>query len=184
MKILLLVLLFFFSGLIKAQVIEFCDSTDAKKIKKGENVIIKSDSAYIVSASRAKFLNEKLDELQEIKLAYSELTQNYSATILKIAKVQTLISKLIVKLQADSTHINKNLSALLLDLDKTLVELKDNNNNFAGNNVELRTETARLEKIIKDLKRQNRWIWWNGLTDKLVVMSVGIGIGFLLASII
>jgi len=180
MKIFLIVILFFVLKSLQSQTLDFYTSDDTKKVIKGDIVSIKADTAYIINVSRAFYLNKKLDELTEIKHSYVDLSINHAKVIEEITEIQTVVSKLIIRLQNDSAVNSKKLDSALIDLDKTLANLKISNNNLIGNNAELLTEIVRLEKISKDLKRVNRWVWWNGLTDKLVVLAGGIGVGFLL----
>jgi len=167
-----------------AQNIKFSDKDDFRKTFRGEVIEINTDTAYVVSKSRAKFLNQKLDELKEIQRLYNNLANNHKELFKELNRIQKLVSKLSSRLKGDSSMISQKLSSIIDDLDETLADLKNNNQTLKRSNSELLSKIDQLEKIVNSLKKETRWMWWNGLTDKLVALVAGVGIGILVGSLL
>ena len=182
MRIITIVLLAIVSESISAQNIKFSDKDDLRRALRGEVIEINTDTAYVVSNSRAKFLNQKLDELKEIQQLYNNLANNHKELFKELNRIQKLVSKLSSRLKGDSSMISQNLSSIIDDLDETLTDLKINNQTLKRSNSELLSKIDQLEKIVSNLKKETRWMWWNGLTDKIVALVAGVGIGILLGS--
>lgn len=169
---------------LNAQNINFHKNDDFIKVVEGNIVEIKADTAFVVSKSRAEFLNNKLDELQKVQEMYTGLLDNRNELNQELKTIQKLMTKLAANLEKDSAGLSGNLTVIVADLDKTLVDLKDNNQTLSDNNASLLAKTDELKRIVKDLKKETRGLWWNGLTDKLVAFAGGVGIGILLAAVL
>ncbi|MBN1987768.1 MAG: hypothetical protein JW783_00040 [Bacteroidales bacterium] len=164
-----------------AQRVVFNNSSDYLKVARGAVVTIATDSAFVVSKSRAHYLNERLDELSHVKTLYNNLSQEHSALLDGIKGVEVLLGKLISDEKAATEALDADFEALLNSLDTTLTSLKRNNTELQSNNKQLETTVTNLKSIEKELKRKARWIWWNGLTDKIIVFAGGVGVGVLIA---
>lgn len=167
---------------LNAQNVNFSNNDDFIKVTQGNVVTIKADTAYVVSKGRAAFLNEKLDELQEIQKMYNGIVANEKELKKELKNVQKLIGKLAASLEKDSAAISNNVIEIVDDLDDTLSELRESNTSLKQNNQTLLARTVELKRIVKDLRKETRGLWWNGLTDKLVAFAGGVGIGILLAA--
>ncbi len=183
MRLFLIALLSGLTSGLYAQNLRFSNNDDFIKVTKGATVEIKADTAYVVSKGRADFLNQKLDELQEVQELYSGLLDNRNELKKELKIVQKLMSKLAANLEKDSAGISDNLTVIVSDLDETLTHLKENNRTLTENNASLLTRTNELKRIVKDLRKETRGLWWNGLTDKLVAFAGGVGIGVLLVAL-
>lgn len=168
---------------LNAQNIRFSNNDDFIKVTKGSLVEVKADTAYVVSKGRADFLNQKLDELEEVQNLYNGLLENRNELKKEIKIIHKLMTKLSDNLEKDSTVFSNNLTAIVDDLDKTLTDLKANNQTLSQNNTSLQHRTNELKRIVKDLRKETRGLWWNGLTDKLVAFAGGVGIGVLIAAL-
>jgi uncharacterized FlaG/YvyC family protein len=84
----------------------------------------------------------------------------------------------------DSLQIRSSLDIVINDLSKLSEDLKKNNDALGQNNDALKEHIERLNSVIKDLKKELRWIWWNGLSDKIFAFAIGIGTGLLIATLI
>lgn len=92
-----------------------------------------------------------------------------------------LLGKLISDKKAATEALDADFEWLLNSLDTTLTTLKQNNTELQNNNQQLEASVANLKRIEKELKRETRWMWWNGLTDKIIVFAGGVGVGVLIA---
>ena len=184
MKSILSTLLLLVCLSMQAQNVKFSQNDDFTRVTKGTIVNIEADTAYLVSTVRAAFLNEKLDELDEIQGLYNSLLDNRNELKKELKSVQKLLSKLAKKMEADSANLSSNFTFIITDLDKTLNDLKENNQSLAQNNQDLKGRINELKRIVKDLKKETRGIWWNGLTDKLVAFAGGVGVGILLVGVL
>lgn len=184
MRIITIVLLAIVSESISAQTIKFSDKDDLKRAIRGDLIEINTDTAYVVSKSRAEFLNQKLDELKEIQRLYNNLANNHNQLFKELNRIQKLVGKLSSRLKGDSSMISRNLSSIIDDLDETLVDLKNNNQTLKRSNSELLSKIDQLEKIVSNLKKETRWMWWNGLADKIVALAAGVGIGILVGAVL
>lgn len=164
-----------------SQNVKFSQNDDFIKVVKGSTVEIKADTAYIVSKSTADFLNSKLDELKEVQELYNGLLDNRNELKKELKTVQKLMSKLAANLEKDSAGISEDLTVIVGDLENTLTNLRENNQELSQNNASLLARTNELKRIVKDLRKETRGLWWNGLTDKLVAFAGGVGIGILIA---
>ncbi|PTB90918.1 hypothetical protein C9994_16475, partial [Marivirga lumbricoides] len=61
-----------------------------------------------------------------------------------------------------------------------LTDLKENNEELKQNNSSLKSEVDKLHELVEKLKKETRGIWWDGLTDKIIVFIGGAGVGALL----
>lgn len=184
MRIITIVLLAIVSESISAQTIKFSDKDDLKRAFRGDVIEINTDTAYVVSKSRAEFLNQKLDELKEIQRLYNNFSNNHNQLFKELNRIQKLVGKLSSRLKGDSSMISRNLSSIIDDLDETLVDLKNNNQTLKRSNSELLSKIDQLEKIVSNLKKETRWMWWNGLADKIVALAAGVGIGILVGAVL
>lgn len=184
MRIITIVLLAIVSESISAQNIKFSDKDDLKRTFRGDVIEINTDTAYVVNKSRAEFLNQKLNELKEIQQLYNNLANNHNELFKELNRIQKLVGKLSSRLKGDSSMISRNLSSIIDDLDETLVDLKNNNQTLKRSNSELLSKIDQLEKIVSNLKKETRWMWWNGLADKIVTLAAGVGIGILVGAVL
>lgn len=164
-----------------AQRVVFNNSSDYLKVARGAVVTITADSAFVVSKSRAHYLNERLDELSHVKELYNNLSLKHTTLLDGIKRVEVLLGKLISDEKAATEALDADFEWLLNSLDTTLTSLKRNNTELQSNNKQLETTVTNLKSIEKELKRKARWIWWNGLTDKAIVFTGGVGVGLLIA---
>ena len=167
-----------------AQNIKFSNNDDFIKTVRGEVIEINTDTAYVVSKSRVEFLNHKLDELQEIQQIYGDMANNHKDLLKELTRIQKLVNKLSSRLEEDSSLISQNLSSIINDLDETLADLKTNNQTLKKSNSDLLSKIDQLERIVKDLKKETKWMWWNGLADKVVALVAGVGLGLLVGSVL
>lgn len=164
----------------ESQTKKFRPSDQKMLVKAGDKVEINADSAYIISASRALLLNEKLDELVGAQELNSELKSVNKELLSKIKEVDKLVSKILSRMESDNLEVNADFDQLLIELDANLDSMKENNKELASNNNQLKQQIAAMDATISKLKKEIRGIWWNGLADKIVVGIVGIGIGFII----
>lgn len=184
MRIITIVLLAIVSESISAQTIKFSDKDDLKRAFRGDVIEINTDTAYVVSKSRAEFLNQKLDELKEIQRLYNNLANNHNELFKELNRIQKLVGKLSSRLEEDSSMISRNLSSIIDDLDETLADLKNNNQMLKRSNSELLSKIDQLEKIVGNLKKETKWMWWRGHVDKIVALAAGVGIGILVGAVL
>lgn len=183
MKQFITALIFVFIGIYSAssQTIMFDKHEDYKTVIYNDTLVIKTDTAYILNKSRAAYINQKLDELDEIKQLYNGLVSNRNELLGELKKTHKLLSKLSNKMEQDSLYMNENLSLIIDGLNESLNELKINNEALKSNNTELVSRIKQLETLVGELKRETRGIWWNGITDKVVVFAGGIATGLIIA---
>lgn len=180
----LLILLLLCSSLFSVgQEIKFRNSDQKLLLKKGDLVRIQADTAYIISRSRALLLNEKLGELKSTRELNADLQTLNKDLLSKVKEVEKLVSKLLKRMEANSAEADVDLEQILTDLDKNLISLKQNNTELAKNNQDLKKQIGEMDHTIAKLKQEIRGIWWNGLTDKIVVGALGIGVGFLIGAL-
>lgn len=166
-----------------SQTKKFRSSDQKMLVKEGDIIEVNTDSAYIISSSRALLLNEKLDELSDARKLNVELKSVNVELLNKVKEVEKLVSKILKKMESDSTVIEEGFDEILKELDQSLDVMKENNRELATNNNDLKQQIAAMDDTISKLKKEIRGIWWNGLTDKIVAGVLGIGIGFLLGSL-
>ena len=184
MKTIMFILLAIVCQSARTQNIKFSNNDDFIKTVRGEVIEINTDTAYVVSKSRVEFLNHKLDELQEIQQLYGDMDSNHKELLTELTRIQKLVDKLSSRLEEDSSLISLNLSSIINDLDETLADLKTNNQTLKKSNSDLLSKVDQLERIVKDLKKETKWMWWNGLADKVVAVVAGIGIGILVGGLL
>ena len=80
--------------------------------------------------------------------------------------------------------VDDELTLIISEMDDALADLKRNNQVLKGNNDALQTKVNQLERIVKELRKEIRHIWWNGLTDKLVAFGVGVAAGALIVTLL
>ena len=180
MKLFISALLLTYTITICAQNVTFSNNDDFTKVYYADTVFIEADSAYVISNIRAKFLNQRLDELDSVKVLYINLANNHKKLIKEIENVSEQMAKLCSKLESDSTLINQQTTSIIQELDSSLEELRENNETLGQNNSDLRYQIDQLKKIATDLRKEIRGIWWNATTDKLVVFAGGVGAGLLI----
>ena len=166
------------------QTIRFHNNDDYIKVKAGDNIEIKADSAYLVSAVRAESLNSKLDELDEIKVLYNDLADNRKELLEEIKKAHKLLTKLTSHMQGDNVVVSSNLSSLILDLDNSIADFKNNNLHLKQNNNELASKISQLERLVNNLRKETKGLWWNGITDKIISFAAGVGVGAVLVLVL
>ena len=169
---------------VSAQQKQFLNSDSKILVVAGDVVTIKTDSAFVISKTTAQFLNQKLDELAEIQVLYNDIVDNRNELLDQLSNVQSQVSKLSNRLKNEQGKINGDLSTVLSGLDLALDDLKENNQALKANNTQLQAKIVQLENIVKDLRKEIRHIWWNGLTDKLVAFGVGVAAGALIVTIL
>ena len=163
--------------------VHFRNSDQKIMVTKGTTVSVDTDTAYVISKSRAQLLNERLDELETIRSVNESLRTNNRELTERIKRIEELISKLIGKMEADQAGTALDMNALIGELDSHLGKLKENNDQLATNNSNLEHQIALMDQTIRKLKKDIRGIWWNGITDKLIVGVSCLTVGFLLASL-
>jgi DNA repair exonuclease SbcCD ATPase subunit len=169
---------------VNSQTIRFNNQSDVTKVYNGQTVKIEVDTAYVIGKTKAQFINQKIEELNQIKFIYNNMAENHNRLLIDLSKLQELLEKLKEKTITDSVAISSNFKQLLTQLDISLNELKVNNEQLKKNNSELETQISKLEKIIKQLRKEARGIWWNGVADKLVAFAGGVGVGVLLVKVL
>ena len=162
----------------------FSTGDDVLKTSIGDTIIIASDSAYVLSGGRAEYLNNRLNELDTIKLLYLSQSLHRDELINKINELDALLNQLKDEMVKDSLQIRSSLDIVINDLSKLSEDLKKNNDALGQNNDALKEHIERLNSVIKDLKKELRWIWWNGLSDKIFAFAIGIGTCLLIATLI
>lgn len=169
---------------VGAQNINFKPGDDFIKVYQGNIVSIQSDTAFIISNDRAQFFNQKLAELQEIKVLYNGISENRNGLMKELDALQSLLKKVASNLESDTKLTEAKLEDILLELDGSLVHLKSNNEALTNNNQQLIEQVEQLKILVKQLKKETRWLWWNGLTDKLVAFGGGVAVGIILISVL
>ncbi|MEP1035561.1 hypothetical protein [Ekhidna sp.] len=169
-----------FSFFLTGQEIKFRNSDQKLVLKKGDLVRIQADTAYLISRERAILLNEKLDQLESTRKINAELKTINQDLLEKVKEVEKLVGKLLKRMEASSAEADVDLEQILNDLDVNLSSLKQNNSELAKNNQDLKKQIGEMDHTIKRLKQEIRGIWWNGLTDKIVVGAIGLGLGYLI----
>ncbi len=163
-----------------SQVQQFSRNSDLIKAKKGDTIIVLTDSAYVLSGKRADYLNEKLDELDTIKSMYNDQSESRNELIEKIEELDKLIIKLRSDYIKDSVIISQSLNNVIIELGEISTDLRQNNRQLKENNIELQKRVLKLEELIGELKKEMRGIWWNGIADKVLAFTVGIATGAVL----
>lgn len=179
----IVLLLLISSNRILGQEIKFRNSDQKLVLKKGDVVSIQADTAYLISRSRAILLNDKLNELENARELNANLQTINEELLSKVKDVEKLVSRLLERMESNADDANVDLEQILIDLDRNLVSLKQNNSELARNNHDLKKQIGEMDNTIKRLKQEIRGIWWNGITDKIVVGVLAFGVGFLLGSV-
>ena len=168
---------------VLSQNINFKQNDDFIKVTRGSIVEIKTDTAYVISTSRAVYINEKLDKLDEIQGLYNNLVTNRNELLDELKNTRGVLTKLVAHVQRDSTLLSDNITELISELDSSLTDLKNNNDELKQNNNQLRTKINQLERLVGDLKKETKHIWWTALGDKFITFIGGVGVGILIAAI-
>lgn len=179
----IIVVAFLMAAGVQAQHKKFLQKDDLIKVFKGDHVDIKADTAYVVSLKRSKFINDKLDELDEVRQLYNKSAEQNNKLLKNLNDLEKIVTDLSKRMEGDSANANGRLNKLLADMDNALVDLKLNNNDLKKNNQALNSRVHSLEVIIKKLRKETKGLWWNGLTDKLIALAGGIGIGLIIAAL-
>lgn len=182
MKITIFTIIFFASSALFAQEVRFGSGDQRIKVFKGQTVRIASDSAYVISSDRARLLNERLKELEQAQATNNQLADVNDELLSHIKEIESLVSELLRKMQGDTGEVTLDFETILAELDKSLNTMKENNRVLEDNNKELGRQLTEMKHTIKVLKKEIRGIWWNGITDKIVIGVTGIGLGLLIGS--
>lgn len=183
MKYFLILTFALLASFAQAQDIRFRDSDQKIMVRKGQTVKVETDTAYIISKSRANALNEKLTELAQLRENYNTLQGSNRELISKLGEVQELVTRLMQQMEDDHRSVDVNLAAVTSELQSSIDALKENNEQLVSNNEQLEQKIEALNATIRKLKKEIRGIWWNGLADKLVVGLAGVGIGMLIVAL-
>jgi regulator of replication initiation timing len=178
---LIIITIAFYSNSIQGQDFSFRSSDDFVKVYKNQIIKIDADTAYIVSSSRAMFINERLAQLDTLRKVYNSLVDNRNSLLVELNKTQETLATIATLLEGNGGVISEDLEAIISSLDVTLKKLKTNNRILKSNNASLEKEVDDLHKLVKELKKETRGLWIDGLYDKLIVFAGGIGVGVLLA---
>ena len=181
MKLFISILLLTYTFTVGAQNLTFSNKTNFTKVYSGDSIFIEADSAYVISNIKAEFLNQKLDDLDSVKVLYLDLASNHKKLISEIKNVSKQMAKLYSRFESDSTLISQHASTIIKELDSSLEELQETNKILGQNNTDLQYQVEQLKKIASELRKETRGIWWNGVADKLVVFAGGVGSGLLIA---
>ena len=179
--VLLLSLVFIAPGVLGQ--VTFHTSDDFIKANKGATVRIAADTAYVVSTSRIRYINNQLDNLDSIQLLYNDLVDNRNTLLDELKKTNKVLKRIGELIEADSTVLSNDMAFILRDLSATLNDLKRNNGELKKNNETLEHKSQQLERLVKELRKETKGIWWNGLLDKVVVFAGGVGVGLLVAAL-
>lgn len=115
---------------------------------------------------------------------YNDLVDNRNELFGELKKTHNVLTKLLSHLEGDSTLLSENVTDLINQLSVSLADLKSINEILKKNNNELKGKTEQLQRLVADLKKETRGIWWNGVADKIVVFVAGIGVGIIVVAII
>ncbi|HOU68170.1 MAG TPA: hypothetical protein PKW49_06275 [Paludibacteraceae bacterium] len=169
---------------LSAQDQRFDGTIEKQLFFSGNQVKVEADSAYMVSKKRAAAINQRLDELDSLRSVCSVLMTRNNALSEGLSQTYNSLLHLKDELDKDADIQNRHLSSILNDLDKTNADLKSNNLSLKGNNEDFSTQIKELDSVVKKLKRETRWIWWNGCADKVVAFAAGIGVGVLVCVLV
>lgn len=173
-----------FSKLALSQIKTFSESDDYLKLQHSDTVIIQSDSAYVLGYLRAEYLNRQLDRLDTIKELYSNVESFKTELNLQISELEKALNQLKNKSKSDSIEIRNSLQEVIIKLESISADLQDNNQRLKNNNIQLQERIEKLNSLIKSLNKELRWMWWNGMTDKILAFSGGILVGSLITLIL
>ncbi|MBL3655850.1 hypothetical protein [Fulvivirga sediminis] len=165
---------------LKAQKLTFKPADDYKKVYRTDTVIIEADSAFIVSSVRASYINEKLDQLDEIQKLYEQLSSHKDQLLGEVKQARKVLTKVIKNIENDSASLSNNLIKTIAELDTVLSTLKDNNQELKANNQQLTSKINDLEYLIAELKKETKKLWWGALEDKIISFAAGVGVGALI----
>ncbi len=165
------------------QEVKFHKNDDFIKVGKGTTVSIEADSAYVVSGSRVRFINNQLDALDSIHTLYNQLADNRNELFDQLKKTNKALTRLGKVMKSDSTLLSGSVGQILTDLELTLNDLKSNNQQLKLNNNELEQKAQALEGLVKQLRKETRAIWIDGLWDKVLAFAGGVGVGILIIAI-
>lgn len=166
-----------------SQSIKFRDSDQKIEVYRGATIEIKTDTAFIISKSRAALLNEKLDELKQARITNKKLQSINQELLDKVKEVEKLVSKLLFRMQKTDKSVEMDLSEIIGQLDASLIVMRENNQELAHHNSDLKDQINTLQVTIKTLKKEIRGIWWNGVVDKIAVGAAALVLGFFLGSV-
>jgi len=76
-----------------------------------------------------------------------------------------------------------SVGQIIADLEVTLNDLKSNNQQMKINNNELEQKAHALEGLVKQLRKETRAIWIDGLWDKVLAFTGGVGVGVLIVAL-
>lgn len=184
MKVLCLILMTFWSISIRAaQVVKFNQADDRLKVYQGQMVDIQADSALVISTQRVALLNQKLQELQAMRVANYELMQANQEMLAKVRKIEHLTAQLLVKIEKDRHAMLLDMNELIAELDRSILVLKTNNAHLEANNEALAQQLAEMELTIKHLKKQIRKIWWKSTADKILIALTAFATGLIVGGV-
>ena len=183
-KIIYLILLFY--GLMISKTmgqVVLKNGDDFIKVVKSDLVRIECDTAFVVSKNRALYLNDQLDELDELKSIYKDLKVNREVLLNELKKAEKALYHLADRIQHEEALLSANMEDVIEQLDTSLRQFNLNNEQLKENNDLLLHKTEELEQIIKELKKETKHLWWNGVADKVVAFAGGALVGILIAII-
>lgn len=175
-KIFLILSLLLCSQAVIAQKV-FTEEDDVVKLYKGETIRIETDSAFVIDHKRAIYLNARLEDLNQLKQDYDDVSALHSELIREIDQIESTINKMISRSMRDASILDKELADLFKELDLLIDDLDRNNSELEKNNSALSEKVKKMDEININLKRINRGIWWNGVSDKLFSLGIGLAIG-------
>ncbi len=170
-------------GAVQAQNVHFRSTDQKVQVVKDDLVKIDADTAYIISKARASVLNQKLEELANMRRTNEELHTLNQAQLDKLKEVERLVTKLLEQTEGGTSDITQNLDVIVNELDGHLKTLKENNAQLAETNKAMEQQIAAMDQTISRLKKNIRGIWWNGAADKLVMGIAGLGVGLVIGSL-
>ncbi|UII25368.1 hypothetical protein LVD15_18970 [Fulvivirga maritima] len=165
---------------LRAQKLTFKQSDDYIKVKKHDAIIIEADSAFIVSSSRASYINDRLDQLDEIQELYQQLTLNRNRLLGEVKQTRKVLTKVIRNIERDSTTLSNDLIKTITELDTVLTTLRENNQELKDNNQQLARKVTDLEALVDELKKETKKLWWGAMEDKIISFAAGFGVGALI----
>lgn len=175
-----LIALFIFAGTtLKAQELHFRNADKKIIAVKGDLVRIDTDTAYVISSSMALQLNAKLEELRDARVVNENLLGANEELLEKFKEVEGLVATLLEKIAASHEEVAIDMESIIAQLDASLTTLKANNQELEINNEQLSVEIGTMKGTIRQLKKEIRGIWWNGVADKVVTGIAGFGLGVL-----
>lgn len=166
-----------------AQVREFGEADEGLTAFRGDTIIIRADTASVVSARVTGQLNANLDEYRALRIRYREVIDSNTLMIGYLRSVQQSIQRVINNQESGQLQLDE-----LREVAEGLVEITgdlDQNNAMMGAvNEDLELRIQELEAENDKLKAQIRHLWFDGVTDKLITGGLGVAIGVVLVLVL